>query len=355
MEKIDQLLGPLNPNKMAAGTAPDPIKVVVFTATGDQGRSVCKELIGDGGFMVWGVTRNTDGKGAKELTQLGVKMVQGDLGEEQSYKQHLLGMDGAFINSDYNSIVPTVNGDTEAATKAEYEQVKALVDACKEAGVGHIVYSALDGYEEEDRKVPYFQSKAEVAKYIKSTYSGHASHPPNTPHGIHHHLHHTNIYACTYFSNIYKFNYLTKDDQGDKWVLGWPLPDDTPILSYAVEQTGVWVKKAFLDHKTWSGKDIQICSDSITPLQMAEELSKLSNQNVVTLGLTKEDFYSEKHSKEVWEPLWLNYKSYVDGYFIRDIEASRKVCPEQWDFKQWAAQDKELKKIFDSANKQDGN
>ncbi|KAK6908582.1 hypothetical protein I203_102585 [Kwoniella mangroviensis CBS 8507] len=291
MEKIDQLLGPLNPNKIAAGTAPDPIKVIVFTATGDQGRSVCKELIGDGGFIVWGVTRNTESKGAKELTQLGVKMVRGDLGDVQSYKPHLLGMDGAFINSDYDSIVPTVNGDTKAATKAEYEQVKALVDACKEAGVAHIVYSALDGYEEEDRKVPYFESKAEVAKYI----------------------------------------------------------------NYAVEQTGVWVKKAFLDHTTWSGKDIQICSDSVTPLQIAEELSKLSNQNVVTLGLTKEDFYSEKHKKEVWEPLWLNYKSYVDGYFIRDIEASRKVCPDHGDFKQWAAQDKELKKIFDSASKQDGN
>nr|XP_019003427.1 uncharacterized protein I203_03570 [Kwoniella mangroviensis CBS 8507]OCF66888.1 hypothetical protein I203_03570 [Kwoniella mangroviensis CBS 8507] len=347
MEKIDQLLGPLNPNKIAAGTAPDPIKVIVFTATGDQGRSVCKELIGDGGFIVWGVTRNTESKGAKaELTQLGVKMVRGDLGDVQSYKPHLLGMDGAFINSDYDSIVPTVNGDTKAATKAEYEQVKALVDACKEAGVAHIVYSALDGYEEEDRKVPYFESKAEGEPCLP---------PAQSPHGIHHDLHYTDIYACTYFSNIYKFNYLTRDDQGDKWVLGWPMPDDTPILSYAVEQTGVWVKKAFLDHTTWSGKDIQICSDSVTPLQIAEELSKLSNQNVVTLGLTKEDFYSEKHKKEVWEPLWLNYKSYVDGYFIRDIEASRKVCPDHGDFKQWAAQDKELKKIFDSASKQDGN
>nr|XP_018260144.1 uncharacterized protein I303_07061 [Kwoniella dejecticola CBS 10117]OBR82302.1 hypothetical protein I303_07061 [Kwoniella dejecticola CBS 10117] len=325
MDKIDNLLGPLNPNKMAAKTSPDPLKVIVFTATGDQGRSVCKDLIADGGFVVWGVTRNVD-----KLTDIGVKMVQGDLGDKGSYVAHLQGMDGAFINSDYNSIVPTVNGDTKAATAKEYELVKALVDACKEAGVGHIVYSALDGFDDESKQVPYFQSKAQ-----------------GEPHGAHHNVHWTNIYPCTYFSNIYKFSYLTYNKEKGCWVLGWPLPDDTLIPSYAVEQTGIWVKKAFLDHKIWRGKDMQVCSDMITPLQMAEHLSQLSGRKVVTLGLTKEVFHSEEFKKQLWKPLWLQYRSHVDGYFKRDVEQSKKVCPEQWSFKQWASQDKELKKMFD--------
>ena len=35
-------------------------KIIVFTATGDQGGSVCKYLMEDGGFEVVGITRNPE-------------------------------------------------------------------------------------------------------------------------------------------------------------------------------------------------------------------------------------------------------------------------------------------------------
>ncbi|KAK8849817.1 hypothetical protein IAR55_005153 [Kwoniella newhampshirensis] len=350
MQKIDRLLGPLNPNTVAASTAPDPIKIIVFTATGDQGRSVCEKLVEDGGFEVMGVTRNVDGKAAKALSARGVNMVRGDLDDPESYKQFLQGMDGAFVNADFFSTYFANGQDSVNAQEVEVRQIKAVIDACKAAGVGHVVFSALDGYEEEERKVPHFESKAQTVKYLKETYEGHAEHP-DRPHGLHHHLHWTNIYTCTYFSDLIKFHQLNPDPSsttGEEWILGLPIPDDTKVAGFAVEQLGLWVKKAFLDHKHWRGKDMQVCAEYMTPLEMAEILSEQTGKKVRPLGLSHDAFHSEKHKKNLGDALWKNYNASVAGYFERDIEASRKVCPEQWDFKGWALQSKELAALFNS-------
>ncbi len=96
-------------------------KIFVFAATGDQGFSTCQYLLEDGGFDVVGLSRNPESEkskgilpfvlfallewslidgGTAELTNMGVKVVKGDLENVSSYAQHLEGMDGAFINAD---------------------------------------------------------------------------------------------------------------------------------------------------------------------------------------------------------------------------------------------------------------
>lgn len=45
---------------MAAKSAPDPLKVLVLDATGDEGFSVCKSMLKDGGFYIWGLVPNAD-------------------------------------------------------------------------------------------------------------------------------------------------------------------------------------------------------------------------------------------------------------------------------------------------------
>ncbi|WWD20448.1 hypothetical protein CI109_104924 [Kwoniella shandongensis] len=324
------------------------MKVIVFTSTGDQGRSVCEKLVTDGAFEVWGVTRDVNGKGAKALAAKGVKMVRADLDDPASYKPHLEGMDGAYVNADFFSTYFANGQDSPTAQATEVRQTKVVIDACKAAGVGHVVFSALDEYEKEEWKVPHFESKAETARYIKEIYNGHV----DRPNAIHHDLIYTNIYTCTYFSDMLKFGMLNPDPESknkDEWILGLPVPDDTKVAGFAVEQLGEWVKKAFLDHKSWAGKDMQICSEYITPTNMAEIISKTMGMKVRTLGMTREAFSSQKHRKNLGDPLWLTYNAYVDGFFKRDIDESKKVYPDQWDFEGWASQSKELKAVFNQA------
>jgi hypothetical protein len=59
---LDRLLGPLAPGRQAARSAPKPLSIVVFAASGDQGRSACHSLVADGGFVVTGITEEPFGE-----------------------------------------------------------------------------------------------------------------------------------------------------------------------------------------------------------------------------------------------------------------------------------------------------
>ncbi|OWZ63313.1 hypothetical protein AYX14_06754 [Cryptococcus neoformans] len=371
MNKLDALLGPFNPNKMAAKSAPDPLKVLVLDATGDEGFSVCKSMLKDGGFYIWGLVPNADTPVARELNRLQVQIVEGELNRPDTFQSQLAGMDGIFIPSDIFSTPESVTYG------------KSLIDMCKVAGVGHIIFTALD-------LVPNGEGSdhpgGQILSYIKQTYTGHAEHE-DRPHGAHHHLHWTILYPGWKFSKLITLDLFSKvpvsklptgsrepnaakalkqnvsrkegeqaarlaSDDGEEWLLRVPLPDETKIPGYAVEQLGLWVKAAFLKHKKFRESIIQACSTMVTPLEMAEVLSKVAGKPVRTLGLTLEEFFSEDFKTDMGETKWERYRAAAEGHFERDPEASRKIVPEQWNFGQWARQSKELAALFEEDNHQ---
>jgi len=61
MQKADKLLGHFGPNKRAARSAPQPTSVLVIGADTAQGQSVCKHLVSDGMFIVYGLIDHTRG------------------------------------------------------------------------------------------------------------------------------------------------------------------------------------------------------------------------------------------------------------------------------------------------------
>ena len=58
--------------------------VLVIGATGNQGNSVVRHLIKDRGFVVRALVRKLDSVKAKELLDLGVHLVRGDLEDVNS-------------------------------------------------------------------------------------------------------------------------------------------------------------------------------------------------------------------------------------------------------------------------------
>jgi hypothetical protein len=61
------------------------------------------------------------------------------------------------------------------------------------------------------------------------------------------------------------------------------------------------------------GKDIQVCADRLTPVEMAEIISKVGGKPVNTLHITLEQFYSPEFKKQVTEPIWANFRAYIEG------------------------------------------
>jgi uncharacterized protein YbjT (DUF2867 family) len=87
------------------------------------------------------------------------------------------------------------------------------VQAIKEAGVKHLVYSTLDAL----GNVPHFDSKETIAAAVRKS---------GVPYTL--------LYTIYYFSNV--LSQIKETPEG--LLLDLPMPDDTVIPSFAVEQTG---------------------------------------------------------------------------------------------------------------------
>jgi hypothetical protein len=262
-------------------------KIFVFAATGDQGFSTCRYLLEDGGFDVVGLSRNPESEkskgilpfvlfallewslidgGTAELTNMGVKVVKGDLENVSSYAQHLEGMDGAFINADCEwYLLPLLdladrdavwakyytNGfDAPAAGKYEETCSRSATDACVKAGVKHMVYSTLEDIPDK-LTCEHLNSKARglssfLAHHFASWYRAVTKYMEENKLPV------TQLYTSTYYSNVTKFYQLEKKDDGS-FLLTTPIPDDCGLVIFAVEQTGLWVRAAFKDPAKWIG------------------------------------------------------------------------------------------------------
>ena len=130
-------------------------KILVTGATGNQGGAVARKLLEDG-FQVRALTRKTMSDSARKLALLGAEVVYGDLDDRSSLDPVLEGIYGVFA----------VLTPFEEGVVGEVREGKYLVDACKAAGIKHLVYSSVAGANLKTG-IPHFDSKNEIERYIK--------------------------------------------------------------------------------------------------------------------------------------------------------------------------------------------
>ena len=70
MDRIDRLLGPMNPNKTAAKTAAPPKSILVVNATEEQCASVCEAMIKDNHWIIYGLVEDVTHPVARSELQL---------------------------------------------------------------------------------------------------------------------------------------------------------------------------------------------------------------------------------------------------------------------------------------------
>ncbi|WVQ78563.1 hypothetical protein IAT38_000649 [Cryptococcus sp. DSM 104549] len=299
--------------------------IVVFTATGAQGSSVASAL-SEAGYKIRGLTRDVNGKSAAGLKEKGYEVARADLADAESYKPALKGAYGAFVNTDFWSIYPTKGQDAEATKGEEIRQAKAALQACKDAGLKHVVYSSLD----DGTGCVHWQSKADASKWARS-----AGIPI------------TSLVMTAYYENISRMNLCAPaDDEPGTFVLNLPAPAKTLTPGVPVQQTGLWARAAFEDPGKWIGKDIYACTDVVTIQQMADTLSAVSGKKVKTSGLTERVFKSQEYKDKIGEELWENWDLFYRGTLKRDVKESMAEAPGSWNFETWAKNDAGIKKIL---------
>jgi uncharacterized protein YbjT (DUF2867 family) len=128
--------------------------IVVIGATGSQGKGVVTALIENGSFNVIAITRNPE-KYSGEAHEA----VYADLKDLQSLKDAFKNAYGVFVVTNF------WGGADEIA------QGKNAIEAAKETGVQHFIWSTLPDVEMISKgafEVPHFTNKAKVDDLVKS-------------------------------------------------------------------------------------------------------------------------------------------------------------------------------------------
>lgn len=126
-----------------------------------------------------------------------------------------------------------------------------------------------------------------------------------------------------------------------------PVPDETPIPWFAIEQLGEYVLAALRNPQKWLGADMHAITEIMSPLALACRLSKLARREITTAHVTRAEFDSlEFHEKLACK--WDAWAQLVRHEF--DFESSARATkadvPDQWCFDAWLEHDRELARRF---------
>lgn len=130
--------------------------IAVVGGTGAQGGGVVDALLAQGQYAVRVLTRDPATKSAEAVARRGVEVVKGDLLESSSLRDAFDGAYGAFL---------VTNFWDPAQISRETEIGVAAVNAARDAGVQHLIWSTLPDAEKLSNgrlKLRHFTGKAKV-------------------------------------------------------------------------------------------------------------------------------------------------------------------------------------------------
>ncbi|MFJ3900703.1 NmrA/HSCARG family protein [Streptomyces sp. NPDC090025] len=217
------------------------LTVAVTGATGAQGGATARALLA-AGHHVRALTRDPGSPAARELAALGAELRRADFDDRDSLDAALTGADSLFA-------VTTPFG-TDIAT--EVRQGAALIDAAAEARIGHVVLTSA-AHADRATGIPHYDSKAAVERHLYG--SG---------------LDWTVLGPAAFMDNY-----------ADGWTLeslrdgtfAWPMPGDVPLALIPATDIGAFAALALTRSADFTGRRIDIASDTLTAEAMATILT----------------------------------------------------------------------------------
>ncbi len=275
--------------------------ILVIGATGQQGGAVARHLA-KLGHTVRAVTRDMSKPAAQALQEQGMQVVEGDIGNAESLRSLMQGVDGVY----------SVQNFWQIGFDEEVRQGKLVADMAKEANISHLVYSSVGGAE-RNTGIPHFDSKWLVEEYIQSL-------------GIP-----TTVFRPVFFmDNFLNFSPPQKNEDGSM-TLFLPILADTKLQMIAVDDIGYFAALAFDQPDRFIGTNIELAGDELTGPQMSEAITAVSGMKtdfqVVPIDVARQQ--SEEGA--------VMFQWFIDHGYEADIEELRQIHPGLMDFPQWLA------------------
>ncbi|KAF4463980.1 nitrogen metabolic regulation nmr [Fusarium albosuccineum] len=247
--------------------------LTVFGATGNQGGSVVRAILNDPAlskeFRIRGITRDVSKPAAKDLASKGVEVVSADMNTAEQAAPAVKDAHTVFLVTNYWE---TEKGNGEIA------QGKAVADACKAAGVKHLIFSSLLDTKKISggrlTHIKHFEGKAEIEEYIRKI----------------------NIPATFVLPGFFMSNLFTTIRKGEDGSYSWALPVSAeggklPLFD-AGGDSGKFVKAAIKHFPDVLGKRIYAATDYYTPSRAIAEFSEVIGKPATFNQVPAETFKS---------------------------------------------------------------
>ena len=144
--------------------------LVVVGATGGQGGSVIKTLLGNPEWRLRGITRDLNGAQAKRLTAQGVEMVAADIDDFPSLKAAFAGANAIYAVTNYPGLLAEIGVIEEARVREQAQGTNLALAASEIPELEHYIWSTLPDTEAISGKewyIPHFCGKGRVDTYIR--------------------------------------------------------------------------------------------------------------------------------------------------------------------------------------------
>ena len=263
--------------------------ILVTGVTGRQGGAVARALL-EKGYRVRGMTRNPDSDRAKKMSELGIELVQGDFDNVASLAAAMEGVYGVFSMTNF----------WEHGYETEVQHGKNTVDAARQAGIGHFIYTSVANAD-LNTGIPHFDSKYEVEKYIHT--SG---------------LTYTILRPVSFMEN---WEYRKQKIQEGKIVT--PFSESTRIQQISVRDIGRLATLAFDKPEDWGGESLDIAGDEFTMKQAQNLFSAVSGSPVELEQISWEHHRQMQGEEMVVMDKWINETGYS-----ANINLVRSYLPE---------------------------
>jgi uncharacterized protein YbjT (DUF2867 family) len=272
--------------------------VLVAGATGRQGGAVTRLLL-QKGYRVRVLTRHPEKAG--ELKKLGADVVSGDMTDRDSLNEPFRNVRRLFL----------VTTPYEIGIEAEISQGITMVNAARDAGILHLVFSSV-GSAHLNTGIPHFDSKWQIEKHIRQVGL------PNTI-----------LRPVSFMEN---FAYPQNIHALENGKFRSPVKANRKVQLIAIDDIARFVQASFEQSEKLLEHEIDLAGDDLTYPECLKIIADLSGHPVSYEEMTFEEAeQSLGHSRAVMNK-WLNEVGYS-----ADIPAMER----QWGikmtrFRDWA-------------------
>ena len=265
--------------------------ILVIGATGTQGGAVAHHLLDhDREFEVRALTRDENQAAARELSEAGAEVVQGNIRERNNVEGVMTDVDGVYPMTNF----------WEHGYDEEVRQGTNVIELAAEHDVDHLVFSSVGGAERETG-VPHFDSKYELERLIDE-----------------HELSATIVRPVFFAQNFEGFRQAIEDG-----TLAMGLEPGRPLQILDVDTLGAFVADCFADPDRHVGETYELASDELTLRGMAIRFADVLETDVRAEHLSIDEVREAQGEEFAVMFEWFNEAGYESP--LEELRASHDV------------------------------